>query len=442
MESRVDGACSGERLKRPAFPSRFKSVGPGTPVATPPVLDSIQSRPSRSILSMQRAVRIQSIQSPIIPVVAELIRQHPGTISLGQGVVGYGPPAGAIEQIGRFLADAENHKYKPVTGCPELHTAFERKLAVENGVPIGPHNRLVITAGSNMGFVNTLLAITDPGDEVILQTPYYFNHEMAVRMANCRPVLVPTDANYQLQLEQIRLAMTPRTRAIVTISPNNPTGAVYPESALREVNQLCRDCGVYHIHDEAYEYFVYDGAQHFSPGSIAGAAGHTISLFSLSKAYGLASWRIGAMVIPAALLESVRKIQDTILICAPVISQFAAVGALQAGAAFCGEKRRGIAEIRDVVRRELSSLGERCELPPADGAFYFLLRVHTGKSPMKLVERLIEEHRVAVIPGTAFGLSGGCHLRVAYGALQREAAMEGIGRLVSGLKKILGERGG
>ncbi len=388
---------------------------------------------------MQRAVRIQSVQSPIIPVVAELIRQHPGTISLGQGVVGYGPPREAIEQIQRFLADGENHKYKPVIGCPELLTAFERKLAAENGVTIGPTNRLVITAGSNMGFINALLAITDPGDEVILQTPYYFNHEMAIAMANCRPVLVLTDSNYQLQLEKIRAAITPRTRAIVTVSPNNPTGAVYPESALREVNQLCRDQGVYHIHDEAYEYFVYHNGKHFSPGSIDGAAGHTISLFSLSKAYGFASWRIGAMVIPEVLLESVRKIQDTILICAPVISQFAAIGALEAGAAYCREKLRDITEIRDVVRRELSSLGDRCELPPADGAFYFLLRVQTELPPMRIVERLIQEHRVAVIPGTAFGLTDGCYLRVAYGALQREVAKEGIGRLVSGLKKILGE---
>ncbi|MBK7998859.1 MAG: pyridoxal phosphate-dependent aminotransferase [Verrucomicrobia bacterium] len=388
---------------------------------------------------MQRAVRIQSVQSPIIPVVAELIRQNAGTISLGQGVVGYGPPREAIEQIQRFLADGENHKYKPVIGCPELLTAFERKLAAENGVSIGPTNRLVITAGSNMGFINALLAITDPGDEVILQTPYYFNHEMAIAMANCRPVLVLTDSNYQLQLEKIRAAITPRTRAIVTVSPNNPTGAVYPESALREVNQLCRDQGVYHIHDEAYEHFVYDGGKHFSPGSIDGAAGHTISLFSLSKAYGFASWRIGAMVIPEVLLESVRKIQDTILICAPVISQFAAIGALEAGAAYCREKLRDITEIRDVVRRELSSLGDRCELPPADGAFYFLLRVQTELPPMRIVERLIQEHRVAVIPGTAFGLTDGCYLRVAYGALQREVAKEGIGRLVSGLKKILGE---
>jgi aspartate/methionine/tyrosine aminotransferase len=391
---------------------------------------------------MSEALRMQSVQSPIIPVVAELIRQHPGTISLGQGVVNYGPPPEAIAQIQRFLADPENHKYKPVVGLPELLGAFEKKLEAENGIRLGAESRLVVTAGGNMAFMNALLAIADPGDEVILQTPYYFNHEMAVTMASVRPVLVPTDARYQLQPDLIRRAITPRTRAVVTVSPNNPTGAVYPEAALREVNELCRERGVYHVHDEAYEYFVYDGARHFSPGSVPGASGHTISLFSLSKAYGFASWRIGAMVIPEQLLTAVRKIQDTVLICAPVISQYAALGALQAGAAYCREQLRAITEVRGIVQRALTTLDDRCEVPTADGAFYFLLRLDTKTEPMTLVERLIREHRVAVIPGTTFGLDRGCHLRVAYGALDKETVVEGIGRLVEGLKKMMDGQGG
>ena len=380
---------------------------------------------------------MQSVQSPIIPVVAELIRQHPGTISLGQGVVNYGPPPEATAQIQRFFADPENHKYKPVTGLPALIEAFEKKLRSENSITLGEDSRLVITAGSNMGFMNAVLALTDPGDEVILQTPFYFNHEMAVTMASCHPVLVPTNDNHQLQPDAIRRAITTRTRAIVTVSPNNPTGAVYTEAALREVNELCRERGLCHIHDEAYEYFLYDGAKHFSPGSIPGAGRHTLSLFSLSKAFGFASWRIGAMVVPEPLLAPIRKIQDTILICAPAISQYAAIGALQAGAAYCREKLAAIAEVRTVVARELATLGTLCEVPDAQGAFYFLLRLHTGLDAMSVTERLIREHRVAVIPGNAFGIGQGCHLRVSYGALQKELAAEGIGRLVAGLNEIL-----
>src|SRR5207253_2050801 len=114
--------------------------------------------------------------------------------------------------------------------------------------------------------------------------------------------------NYQLQPEAIAGAITSKTRAVVTISPNNPTGAVYPEYVLRAVNHLCCEREIYHIHDEAYEYFTYGGAAHFSPASLEGSAQHTIPLFSLSKSYGMASWRIGYMVIPSDLLVSVKKI--------------------------------------------------------------------------------------------------------------------------------------
>jgi aspartate/methionine/tyrosine aminotransferase len=386
---------------------------------------------------MREAVRMRSVQTPIIPVVAEWIRQCPGTISLGQGVVSYPPPPEAVAAISTFLGDPENHKYKPVVGLPALLRAFQEKLASENGIHLGSTSKLVITAGSNMGFMNAVLAVTDPGDEVILQTPYYFNHEMAVAMASCRPVLVATDDDYQLRIGAIREAITPRTRAVVTISPNNPTGAVYSESALSEVNLLCRAHGIHHIHDEAYEYFVYGKASHFSPGSITNAGHHTISLFSLSKSYGFASWRVGAMVIPERLLQSVRKIQDTIAICAPVISQFAAVGALQAGAAYCREKLQAIGEVRDKVLKELTALPSICEVPATGGAFYFLLRVNTELNSLQVAERLIRQHGVAVIPGTAFGLEHGCYLRIAYGALESDTATEGINRLINGLKKLV-----
>lgn len=390
---------------------------------------------------MSESRRLRAVQAPIIPVIADLIRAHPGTVSLGQGVVGYSPPPQALAQWERFLADPANHKYQPVAGLPVLVAALTAKLAAENGVAVGPEqgNRLMVTAGGNNAFLTALLAITDPGDEVILPVPYYFNHEMAVTMVNCRPVLVPTDADYQLDLPALRAAITPRTRAIVTVSPNNPTGAVYPPAALQAVNALCAERGLYHVCDEAYEAFTYDGAVHFSPAAQSGTAPHTISLFSLSKAFGLASWRIGWMVFPEALETAMRKIQDTIVICPPVVSQYAALGALAAGAPFVREKVREIGANRVLVQRALAALVAAgvCEVPAAQGAFYFLLRVRLARSPLELAERLIREHRVAVIPGTAFGCTHGCHLRVAYGALSAETATEGIGRLVAGLRALV-----
>lgn len=391
---------------------------------------------------MTESRRIRAVQSPVIPVVGELIKAHPGTISLGQGVVYYGPPPQSFDRVREFSADPGNHKYKLVQGIPPLLESLAAKLAAENGIRIENGNHLLVTAGGNMAFMNALLATADPGDEIILPTPYYFNHEMAVVMANCRPVLVPTDARYQLDLEALRAAVTPRTRAIVTVSPNNPTGAVYPEASLRAVNALCRERGLYHISDEAYEYFVYpstagEPARHFSPASIPSSAAHTISLFSLSKAYGFASWRVGYMVVPEHLLTAVKKIQDTILICAPVISQFAAVGALEAGRSYCRERLAEIARARELLLSELAPLSSMCQAPVADGAFYSLLKLATRKQPLEVIERLVREFGVAAIPGTAFGANDGCYIRVAYAALPYAKAAEGVRRLVKGLRSIV-----
>lgn len=380
--------------------------------------------------------RMELVQTPIIPVVAELAQKNPGTISLGQGVVSYGPPPAAIAQISEFLSNPLNHRYQSIQGISPLLEAIAAKLKTDNNIETGSDLQIVVTAGSNMGFLNVVLAITQPGDEVILQLPYYFNHEMAITIAGCRPVLVATDENYQLRPEAIRNAMTERTRAIVTISPNNPTGVVYPEAALREVNEICQQHGLYHIHDAAYEYFTYNGVQAFSPGSISEGKNSTISLFSLSKAYGFASWRIGYMVIPAHLQMPVLKIQDTNVICPPVVSQYAALGALQAGRSYCQEKLATIAEVRQLMLNKLQTIDDFCRVPPADGAFYFLLKVQTSLSTMNVVEQLIRQHRVAVLPGDAFGTSNGCYLRVAYGALEPETAIEGIERLITGLREV------
>jgi aspartate/methionine/tyrosine aminotransferase len=258
---------------------------------------------------------------------------------------------------------------------------------------------------------------------------------MAIEMAGCRAVLVPTDARYQLRVEAIASAITPRTRAVVTISPNNPSGAVFSDDALRAVNTLCRDRGIYHFSDEAYEYFTY-GRRHVSPGAFPDAAGHTVSLFSLSKAYGFAGWRIGYIVYPRHLDAAMVKSQDTILICPTVASQLAALAALEVGRAYCEPHVAELATIRQLVTSRLAALAPLAQVPAADGAFYCLLRVETSLDSVQVAERLVREHRVAAIPGSAFGMTDGCYLRVAYGALQKETVAEGIGRLVDGLRAI------
>ncbi len=379
--------------------------------------------------------RMEAIQSPLIPVIGELIRNYPGTISLGQGVVYYNPPSEAIATIAHFWEQSSNHKYKSVQGIPPLLDVIKTKLQEDNQIELLQDNCLFVTAGGNMAFINAILAITQPEDEIILQTPYYFNHEMAIKMAGCHPILVATDEQYQLRPDAIASAITNKTKAIVTISPNNPTGVVYPESTLREVNRICQENGIYHISDEAYEYFTYNEVNHFSPASIKESANHTISLFSLSKAYGFASWRIGYQIIPQHLLMAVKKVQDTILICPPVISQYAALGALQAGKNYCNKHLQTIASIRQLFQDELIKINDLVSFGTSDGAFYFFLKVHKNYDSFEFVKKLIIDYRVAVIPGNTFGMENGCYLRVAYGALDQATAIEGIKRLVKGLSE-------
>jgi aspartate/methionine/tyrosine aminotransferase len=386
--------------------------------------------------ALRAASRMERIQAPIVAVVGEWIRQTPGTISLGQGVVHYGPPAAAVDAVRAGLGAAATHEYQPVAGLPALRERMAAKLAAENGIDLARGSRVMVTAGGNMAFMHAVMATTCPGDEIILPVPFYFNHEMAIEMAGCRAVRVATDDRYQLRLDAIEGAVTARTRAIVTISPNNPSGAVLREADLRALNTFCRERGIYHFSDEAYEYFTYGDARHASPGSFPDAAAHTLSLYSLSKAYGFAGWRIGYVVYPEHLDAAMMKSQDTILICPTVASQLAAIAALEVGRPYCEPHVRALAEIREIVVSRLGELAPLAQVPAADGAFYCLLRVATAIDSLALAERLIREHQVAVIPGTAFGMTDGCYLRVAYGALQKETVAEGIGRLVRGLRAI------
>ena len=380
------------------------------------------------------ANRIKTVQTPVIPTVGEWVAEHPGNISLGQGVVHYGPPSEIEDGLSDFKSDPLHHRYKLVQGIPELLQAIEGKLRRDNGMAIESKDRVMVTAGSNMAFMNAIMAIADPDDEIILPKPYYFNHEMAVTMLGVVPRTVEPEANMLPTLASIEKAITKKTRAVVTISPNNPSGMVFPATLLQSINQLCRERKIYHISDEAYEYFLFDNEKHFSPGNISGSEDYTFSLFSLSKAYGFASWRIGYMVMPEALMPSIKKIQDTNLICAPAISQFAAVKALHRGKSYCTQHLSSMGAIREQLLDGLSRLGPFVRIIPSKGAFYILIELDLHEASIDVVELLIREFKIAVIPGSAFGLDKGCYLRIAFGALKN--ADDALERLIKGLKSI------
>ena len=384
------------------------------------------------------ASRMEAVQSPVIPLIGQFIRQNPGTISLGQGIAFYGPPPTVLAGLTTGFADDTLHQYQAVQGIPPLLTAIATKLATDNQIEVNPgQNAVVVTAGANMGFLNAVLAITQVGDEIILNSPYYFNHEMAIRMAGCEPIIVPTDEQYQLPIDKIKAAITPKTRAIVTISPNNPTGVIYPREVLTQINQLCLAKGIYHINDEAYEYFTYGGLQHFSPASLPQSVDHTISLFSLSKSYGFAGWRIGYMVIPQALLLAVQKIQDTNLICPPIVCQQAAIAALTAGKSYCQQFLPEIGQNREMLLAQLATLEHQLTWTIPQGAFYTFLRLKGDYGDFELVKQLITDYQVAVLPGSTFGMTDACYLRVAFGALRSTVFQAGIQRLIHGLADIL-----
>lgn len=394
-------------------------------------------------MTLSASRRIRQVDLPIIPTIAQMVRDHPGTISLGQGVVNYGPPAEALAAIGPMTADPVLQKYQAVSGLPVLVSALRDKLARDNGIP-SEGTEVMVTAGSNMAFLNAVIAVADPGDEIVLPRPYYFNQEMAIRMVGCVPVFVDTTADFQLDVAAIEAAIGPRTRAIVTVSPNNPTGAVYPEADLRAVNALCRERGLWHFSDEAYEWFTHDGAAHFSPGSIPGAAAHTLSFFSFSKTFGMASWRVGYVAYPASLSEAMNKVQDTNLICAPVVSQVVAAEAVKRGRAPVQPHLDRLSAVRAQVHAALAGLGDLVEFPRTRGAFYVLMKLPGVEDALEFNRAMARDHRVATIPGFAFGLTdtrAANWQRLSYGALDEATVREGVSRFVAAVRAWYGQRG-
>jgi aspartate/methionine/tyrosine aminotransferase len=387
------------------------------------------------------SARIERVDTPIIPTIAAMVRATPGTISLGQGVVSYGPPPQAVAALPAMMTDAALNKYQAVTGIAPLVGEIARKLREVNGIEVAGRSEIMVTAGSNSAFLTAVLAVADPGDEFILPMPYYFNQEMAVRMCGCVPVPVPVRDDWQLDVDAIERAIGPRTRAIVTVSPNNPTGAVYGEADLRRVNALAAERGLYHFADEAYEPFVYGAARHFSPASIPDAQAHTLSFHSFSKSHGMASWRIGYVVYPLALSDAMNKVQDTNLICAPVVSQLLAAEALKMGPGVVAPRIAELARVRDAVHEALGGLGDLVSFPRTEGAFYVLMKLPGVPDALAFNRAMVERHRVATIPGFAFGLTDTAsanYQRLSYGALGAATVAEGVQRFVAAVRDWYG----
>jgi aspartate/methionine/tyrosine aminotransferase len=382
-----------------------------------------------------RPGRTQRIQeAPIVKLISDS-RLPSDVVDLGQGVPFYGPPKEAMLAGAEALREESGFKYSPDSGFPELRETIARKLASENGIRADSSSNIMVTAGANQAFVNAILSITRPGDHVLVLSPYYFNHVMAVQLAGCKPLVIDTDRTYQPIVERIGKKISKHARAIVLVSPSNPTGAVYSNTTIKEIGALCAKNGLYLITDETYEHFVYDDAKFVSALSVDEEIEHTISLFSFSKSYGMSGYRIGYAVFPASIYREMLKVQDTLTICAPSALQVAAEAAMRIGAAYPKQFIPRIERVRKIFVQRLSDL-DFVEMPVSKGSYYFLLRLRTKKSDWNIAKRLIEEYGVITIPGGVFGTTYPA-LRVAYANVDEGMAEKGISRLEKGLQQIL-----
>jgi aspartate/methionine/tyrosine aminotransferase len=387
-----------------------------------------------------------AVADPVIAQVGALMRQCPQALSLAQGMVAWAPPPGVGRAVALALAQTDRRldRYGPVQGEAEVLEAVRRELSEGRGLDL-EGSELLVTAGSNMAFNAIAQVLCDPGDEVLLPLPFYFNHAMAIRLAGGVPV--PVAAGLVPDPDRLAAAITPRSRAIVTISPNNPSGLVTPSEVLAAINGLCHRHGLVHVSDEAYADFVHGPVPHAGPGRLPGSGGHTVSLFSLSKAYGMAGWRVGYAAVPRQLMGALAKVQDTVLICPPQVSQRAALAALEAGPAWSrphvqalGQRRRQL--LAAVAAARDGGLAVEL-LGPPDGAFYGLLRFPCALDGESLMRHLVLGHGVAALPGDSFGLppaNGLGLLRLSYGMLEAPDLEEALRRLFQALGPFRGSR--
>ena len=378
--------------------------------------------------------RVLNITAPPIELLntrmAELTAGGADVISLGQSVPWFAPPPEIREAVAESLQSTQIDVYSDVIGLPELRDAVSRKLADFNDIAADPATNIIITPGSNQAFIMALLTLVEPGDEVLLPAPHFFNHDMAISLCGARAVEVPLDEEegFQLRLQNVEPLITAKTKAMLINSPNNPTGAVYRKEELVKLVGFLAERGIYVISDEAYEVYCFDGAEHFSPASAVDTAERVITLGSFSKTFGMTGWRVGYFVADAEICRQAVKVQDSMAICAPVVSQFAALAALRQTSRFVADHVSELARRRALLIERLDAV-DGLSWRPTDGSMFALLRTDVGRDSWDLMYDILNEAHVLVIPGASFGRSGEGFLRVSYGSSERERLAEALDRL-------------
>lgn len=381
--------------------------------------------------------------SALIAKVAELKRQGKDIISLNVGEPDFGTPD--YIKVAGIKAIADNFtKYTPGNGILELRQEIAKKLKEDNGVEYGL-NEITTAVGAKQAIASAMMVIAGPGDEVLLPVPCWVSYTEMIRLAGAEPVFVPVRAdNYELDLDAIEKAITPRTKAIIICTPNNPTGAVYSEESLRRLARLAVEHDFFIVADEIYEKLVYDGAKHFSVASISPEVKErTVTVNGFSKAYAMTGWRIGYAAARPDVIKGIMAVQSQTTSATSSIAQKAAVTALRGPQHDLEEMVQAFKQRKDYIVARLNAIpGITC--PDVKGAFYVYpdVQPYLGKAfgdrrienAVDLCQYLLDEALISTVPGEAYNVPGKIRISYSNSMENLEKAMDRLEQALAALK--------
>ena len=354
----------------------------------------------------------------------ELSAQGVSVVNLSFGEPDFQTPQHIKDAAKKAIDDGKTF-YTPVAGIPDLKNAIVAKLKRDNGLEYKPEN-IVVSTGAKQSIANALLCLINPGDEVLIYAPYWVSYSELVKLAEGVPVLIEgsIENNFKATIEQLRAAITPRTKVVMFSSPCNPTGSVFSEKELKEIaDELVKHDNIYALADEIYE-FINFGEKHVSIASFAGMQERTVLINGVSKGYAMTGWRIGYMAAPKWLADACDKLQGQVTSATCSIAQWAAVAAISGTMDTTNEMNKAFLRRRDLVFGLLKDIpGIKTNLPM--GAFYFFpdITAYLGKTTaegakikeaMDLCLYILSEAHVSTVPGDAFGVPG--YIRISFAA--------------------------
>ncbi len=327
-------------------------------------------------------------------------------INLGQGICDLPTIPELIEGASGAIASSKA-TYSKFEGIDPLREKIARKIGRFNGYRVDPARELVVTVGSTGGFAAAAMATLNPGDEVILFEPYYGYHLNTLKVLGVETKFVPLRLpDWSIDFDQLRQTFSKRTKGIVVCTPSNPCGKVFTRDELEKIGVLCREFGAWALTDEIYEYIVYDGRRHVSMASIESCRDVTITISGFSKTFSITGWRIGYVAADPRVAQAIGLVNDLFYVCAPTPLQWGVARALEIGDEYYRNLATDYAKKRDMLASALQAGGFKPYLP--QGAYYMLAEVpEEFSSARQAADALIENARVASVPGPSFYASGG-----------------------------------